>query len=193
MTTQVDLFTNVHKGIRSALFETCVALGKTPDDAVPSALRTQLRNVLHFIRHHGENEDLLLLPILEKAAPTVRARMREAHGEIETAILTLEARADHASATELYHRTCELASRYLEHMREEELELEPQVRQVLTIEQLESVARGSVARTAPADARVMLAWMLPAMHPADAREMMARLPEALRQELRLGSGDVEAT
>lgn len=184
MTNRPDLFANVHKGIRHALFETCIALGKVADDTVPAALRTQLHSVLHFVRHHGENEDVLLLPMLSTTVPAVEARMREAHAEIEAALLTLEGRVDHGGAAELYNRSCELTARYLEHMREEELELEPQIRAALTAEQLQDFSRGSVARTPAGDARMMLAWMLPAMPPPDASELIARLPADLQRELR---------
>ena len=190
MPNRPDIFTNVHKGIRRALFETCIALGSAPEDAVPAALRAQLRGVLHFVRHHGENEDLLLLPMLVDTAPGVHARMRDAHTRIDNTLREFDGRIDDGGATELCHRSCDLASLYLEHMREEELELEPQIRRVLSAVQLLEFGRGSVARTAPADARSMLTWMLPAMQPAEARELLAQLPEALQREvvdkLRLG-------
>lgn len=184
MNLRPDLFTNVHKGIRSALFETCVALGSAPDDDVPAALRAQLRDVLHFIRHHGENEDLLLLPMLDRSLPAVAARIRAAHVAIDAAVRSLERDVDRANATELYHLGCELAARYLDHMREEELELEPQIRAVLSTEQLADHGRAAVARTPPADARMMLGWMLPAMPRADANRMLDGLPAELQRELR---------
>lgn len=183
MTKPPDLFTNVHKGIRRALFETCIALGRVPDDVLPGALRGQLRGVIQFVRHHGENEDLLLLPLFADTAPTVQARMREEHAEIEAALAALERRVDAGSAVELYHSACELTARYLEHMREEELQLEPQIRAVLTTEQLQDFGRGSVARTSPHDAQMMLAWMLPAMCPLDADALLARLPSDLQREM----------
>lgn len=179
-----DLWTSVHKGIRRALFQTCMALGKVPDDHVPAALRAQLRSVLHFVRHHGENEDLLLLPMIADALPAVHARMRGAHAEIEAALRGLEDRVDHGRGTELYQRACELTARYLDHMRDEEEEFEPQIRATLCTEQLEGVGRGSVARTPLADARAMLGWMLPAMRPADARAFIGRLPPDLAREMR---------
>ncbi|MGE0550633.1 MAG: hemerythrin domain-containing protein [Kofleriaceae bacterium] len=184
MTNRPDLFTNVHKGIRSALFETCIALGRVRGDDVPAVVLAQLRHVLHFIRHHGENEDLLLLPLLATHAPAIAARMREAHVEVETALRTVERCIDHGTAMELYHRTCELAARYLDHMHDEEVELEPQIRSALSPEQLQDIGRGSLARTSLADARVMLAWMLPAMPSAEAVELLARAPAELQRELR---------
>jgi hypothetical protein len=184
MSNRPDLFTNVHKGIRRALFETCIALGKNPDGDLPAALSAQLSGVIHFVRHHGENEDVLLLPRLAEAAPAVEARMRAAHAEIEAALKALEASILHDGAAALYHRACEFTARYLEHMREEELELEPQIREALSAEQIDAVGRGSVARTAPDQAHAMLTWMLSAMRPLDAEELIARLPPGLQRELR---------
>jgi hypothetical protein len=184
MTNRPDIFTNVHKGIRRALFETCLALGTAPDDAVPPALRSQLRTVLHFVHHHGENEDVLLLPLLSDVAPGVHARIRNAHAVIEDALTDLGGRIDNADATELYVQSCSFAALYLEHMREEEMEIENEIRAVLTPQQLQEFGRRSVARTSPADARVMLTWMLPAMQRRDADELLAHLPPDLQCELR---------
>jgi hypothetical protein len=110
--------------------------------------------------------------------------MRVAHTEIEAALSALEAGMTEESPAALYHRACGFAALYLDHMREEELELEPQIRAALSREQIDSVARGSVARTAPEDARVMLTWMLPAMPLADATQLLAQLPLGQQTELR---------
>lgn len=184
-TTQPDIFTNVHKGIRRALFEVCVALGRADGDlSRSSAARTQLREVLHFVAHHGENEDLLLVPLLDQAAPAVSERMRSAHARINPALEALTDSIEAAPIDTLYHRTCEFVGLYLEHMREEELELEVVIRAALTLEQLAGFGRGSVERTAPADQRMMIGWMLPAMTRADAEGFVAKLPRPLADELR---------
>jgi hypothetical protein len=180
-----DIFTNVHKGIRRALFEVCVALGRADADGQRSAAaRAQLGEVLHFVAHHGENEDVLLVPLLDHAAPSVAERMRAAHVHIDAALASLRASVEAAPIVTLHHRTCEFIALYLEHMREEEQELEPMIRAALTLEQLAGFGRGSVERTAPADQRMMLRWMLPAMTRADAEGFVAKLPGPLADELR---------
>jgi hypothetical protein len=183
-TTQPDIFTNVHKGIRRALFEACVALGRAGADPRRStAARALLREVLHFVAHHGENEDLLLLPLLDACAPAVSERMRAGHARINAALDTLTASVEAAPIGALHHRTCEFVSLYLEHMREEEEQLEPAIRAALTLEQLAGFGRGSIERTAPTDQRMMLRWMLPAMTRADADGLLAQLPGPLADEL----------
>src|SRR5690606_20751738 len=125
--TAPDLFTNVHKGIRKALFEACEALGRATDDNVTVA-RERLREALRFVAHHGENEDQLLLPRLERAAPEIHRRLQAAHAEVAAASVALEAAVERAPVQTLYLRACEFLSLYLEHMREEEVDLEGSIR-----------------------------------------------------------------
>lgn len=184
MTTTPDIFTNVHKGLRRALFDACVALGRASDGGEDDATaRRLLKEALRFVAHHGENEDLLLLPLLQRAAPDVAARLEDAHPRIDEARATLEARASDAPAHELYLRAAAFVALYLDHMREEEQELEPKIRAALGADALAGFGRASVERTAPADQRMMLGWMLPAMPRAEADTFLSRMPPALAEEL----------
>jgi hypothetical protein len=184
-----DIFTNVHKGIRRALFDACIALGRAgEDEALGPVARALLRDALHFVAHHGENEDVLLLPLLEHRARAVSERMALGHAAVNRALEALQRSIDAAPLGELHHRTCSFVALYLEHMREEECDLEPLIRTALSHEQLAGFASGSVARTAPADQRMMLSFMLRAMPRADAEALRARLPNALREELRALAG-----
>lgn len=177
MTTTPDIFTNVHKGIRRALFTACVAVGAASgDEAREAAARATLRSALGFVAQHGDNEDVLLVPRLRDAAPEVAKRMDEAHRVITPALEALTARAPHADAMSLYHETCAFIALYLAHMGEEEIELAPLIRSAIPADALVAFARESVARTAPEDARAMLGFMIPAMTKADADAMLDRLP-----------------
>jgi uncharacterized protein (UPF0128 family) len=184
-TTAPDIFTNVHKGIRNALFAACTALGRAgDDDARSAAARAVLRDALRFVAHHGENEDLLLVPLLRERAPAVFERIEQAHGRVNEVLVALVASADVAPPQELYERTCGFLALYLEHMREEEHDLEPAIRAALSVEALAGFGRQSVERTAPADQRMMLGWMLPAMTRADVEAFLARLPAEVAEQLR---------
>lgn len=192
MTTHTpDLFTNVHKGIRRALFGATTALGRAGDDPQrTAAARALLREALRFVVHHGENEDLLLLPLLRERAPSVHERMQRAHERLTPRLESLLAAADVEPAPALYPRACELVALYLEHLGEEERELEPQIRAALSPEQIAAFGRGSVERTSPADQRMMLGWMLPAMTGADVDAFLARVPPDVADSLRdLAAGE----
>lgn len=184
MATIPDIFSNVHKGIRAAFFGACTALGRAGDDPDRNAeARQLLRDALRFVSHHGENEDLLLAPLLEARAPDVFERMTRAHARIHEHLEGIARDADTAPTVEIYHRTCGLLALYLDHMREEECELEPRIRATLSDDELVGFARGFIERTAPADQRMMLGWMIPAMTREDAGALLEKLPPMLAREL----------
>lgn len=181
-TAPPDLFTNVHKGIRHALFTACVSLGSAEGDAERErAARARLAEALHFVAHHGENEELLLLPLLRERAPLVFAQMSEAHARLDQA---REALLAELPVAKLYLAACAFTSQYLAHMDEEERALEPAIRAALSVEEASAFGRRSVERTAPRDQRMMLGFMLPAMTLGDAETFLSRLPPALAAELR---------
>jgi hypothetical protein len=186
MTTATpDIFTNVHKGIRLALFEACKALGRAGTDTERAdSARAQLRAVIHFVEHHGDNEDQLLVPMLDPHAPEVAKRILAAHAPIQAALRTLAASIDVAPMHGLYLQVCQFLGVYLEHMYEEEHELEPAIRAALSSDELATFGRRVVERTTPGDQRMMLGWMLPAMTRADIDVFLARLPPELAEQLR---------
>ena len=192
MTTTLapDIFTNVHKGIRQALFAATRALGRAGDDATRLVrARDLLRDALRFVAHHGDNEDVLLLPLLAQAAPDVHARMTAAHAALHEPLAALQASLASAPSDLLYARAAHFTARYLEHMDDEEQALEPRIRAALTVEQLARFSRESVTRTAPAEQRMMIAFMLPAMTRGDVDALLARLPAPLAADLRPLAGD----
>jgi hypothetical protein len=180
-----DLFRNVHKGIRRALFDVCLALGRAGDDAPADArLRGVLRDVMHFVAHHGDNEDVLLVPILRRANPALAARMEAAHAPISAALELLVAAIDREPFEALHLRVAAFTALYLAHMDDEERVLEPEIVAALSLGELVEFGRGAVERTAPHDQRAMLGWMLPAMTKVDVDAFLARVPPGLASELR---------
>ena len=184
MTTnpQPDLFSNVHKGLRRALFAACNALGRAEGDAAREmAARSSLAEVLHFVAHHGQNEDLLLLPILRERAPQIYENVSRAHAALDEARAAIT--VDQPVGA-LYLAACAFTSQYLAHLDEEERVFEPAIRAVISADEAIDFGRRSVERTAPADQRMMLGWMLPAMTSVDADAFLGRIPPALAAELR---------
>lgn len=176
----VDLFHNVHKGIRHALFTAAFALGREDDDA-----RERLRKALHFTEHHGQNEDVLLVPLLAARLPSVARRICTAHETIDGMLHRLRRDVEgDISLAALYVRTCAFTSAYLEHVAEEEELIDPAIRAVYRDEELAFIGRESVARTTPDDARMMLTLLLPSLTQGDADDYFAKLPPALAGTLR---------
>jgi hypothetical protein len=177
-----DLFSNVHKGIRRALFAACADLGRADGDTSrEAAARAALAEALHFVAHHGENEDLLLLPILRERAPQIFERMSSAHAALDEARAAMTVPQPIAA---LYLAACAFTSQYLAHMDDEERVFEPAIRAVLSADEAIAFGRRSVERTAPLDQRMMLGWMLAAMTRLDADDFLSRVPPAFAAELR---------
>lgn len=181
-----DLFTAVHRGLRVALFEVGIALGRAGADAARTAeVRALLVRVLHFVRHHGDNEDVILGPILEAYAPHLAALLHTAHGPVEAALVHLENLAAAEAPLEvLYHATQRFTALYLSHMDEEEAWLDPLIRAHVPVEVLAGFGPASVARTAPEDKVMMLGWLFHALNPTQAEAYAARLPAPLADQLR---------
>jgi hypothetical protein len=177
-----DLFTNVHKGLRHALFSACEALGSAAGEPKLEAFaRSQLAEVLRFVAHHGDNEDTLLLPLLTERAPGISAQLKRAHAELDEAAMELRSERP---CEELYRAACAFTARYLQHLDDEERLFEPQIRALLGPEEISEFGRRAVERTPPPEQRTMLGWMLPAMAPRDAQALLSRLPAPLAAELR---------
>ncbi|HEX3773874.1 MAG TPA: hypothetical protein VHV51_05370, partial [Polyangiaceae bacterium] len=140
-----------------------------------------LAEALHFVAHHGENEDLLLLPLLRERAPQIFARINSAHTALDDARAELSA---DQPITRLYLAACAFTAQYLAHLDDEERVFEPIIRTVLSSDEAIAFGRRSIERTAPADQRMMLRWMLPAMTRLDADAFLGRVPKALAAELR---------
>lgn len=185
-TAQPDLYSNVHKGIRHALFTACTALGRATGDASrEGAARALLTDALRFVGHHGENEDVLLLPLLRERAPAIFAAMNEEHSSLDAlreALLRVE------STEDLYRASCAFTARYLAHLDEEEQVLEAKIRAVVSTDEMLAFARESVQRTAPADQKMMLGWMVPALPRDAANALLARVPASVADELRSAVG-----
>jgi hypothetical protein len=57
--------------------------------AQDASARATLREALHFVRHHGENEDPLLLPLLAQHAAAIFQRTQASHERIHDALIAL--------------------------------------------------------------------------------------------------------
>ena len=164
------------------MFAACADLGRADGDPAREVrARAALDQALHFVAHHGENEDSLLLPILRERASQIFERMNSAHAALDEARMAMTAPQPIAA---LYLAACAFTSQYLAHMDDEERVFEPAIVAVLSADEAIAFGRRSVERTAPADQRMMLGWMLPAMTRFDVDAFLSRVPPTLAAELR---------
>lgn len=86
MTPKTDLFTAIHKAIRTMLYEGGKRLQATDfsDEKEMKAALEHLDHVLAFLHEHAENEDNLIFPAVERVAPGVTSQAEAQHHEYES-------------------------------------------------------------------------------------------------------------
>lgn len=172
----VDLYRDIHKGIRAELFAVTEEAGRI--DPSPreerAALAGHLAGVVELLVSHAEHEDRGVQPTLEDQLPLLAERIAADHEAIESRMNTLEELAGnvveattvHAPA-ELHRLYLELASftsAYLEHQDVEERVVGPALEQAIGIEAATTIHAAIVASIPPAQLATSLAIMLPAMN-----------------------------
>ena len=85
----LDLYKDIHKGIRVELFSVTAEAGRLdPSQGIArAALATHVGDVVHLLTGHAEHEDAAIQPVLEAHLPDLAERIEVDH-------LTLEARMD---------------------------------------------------------------------------------------------------
>ena len=82
---RVDLFTTIHNGLRSLLFETATEAARVDlasDEAV-DALAEHVERALGFLHEHAQVEDAEIVPLLRRVDPGVAAKLTADHLELE--------------------------------------------------------------------------------------------------------------
>lgn len=182
MTDRPDVFKEVHKGLRNALFRLSLMAGSA-DAADPGNLErlcADARDTFRFLEHHARNEDDFLAPEMRAKGLAEAGHMAEGHRELESRIRALAEAAsallrDPSGLHGFYLDLNRFISAYLGHMDEEEARILPLLHASFTDGELEEFPRRSVAATGPKDQSMMLAYMFPAMAPAELKGFFARV------------------
>jgi hypothetical protein len=179
-----DVFAPAHKGLRKALFDLCLLLGRADreDEAQWEVAQQRARDVVRFIDHHTEAENTLLLPLLEQRAPMYYARMMKAHEHLEVATEAMHA-AVAGDGHALYHAACGFTAAHLEHMREEELVHLPVIHIHLSTAELLDFERRAGALPPPEDRQVMLGHMFSAMAVREVEAFLAKVEKTAPAEM----------
>lgn len=188
-----DVFGIIHKGLRKAMFELCLALGRV-DLAHPEQWDSARRSALEVVRCidlHTAAENTLLLPMLEARAPLHFERMAHSHGDLD------EVRAKVLEAVELdgealYHEACAFTAQHLEHMREEEVVHLPVIHIHVSRDELLRYERQAAALAPPEDRMMLLGHMAGAVNGPELDKLLGRLaatfPAEAVEALRAAAG-----
>lgn len=129
---RMDLYSPVHKGLRTLLYDTSRRLGRTDFADVTDRDRAiaAVRRTIGFLDEHGHHEDGHVLPLVRAGNPITADSLDSDHVKIEAAHRAIEvllARLERADASEgvalganLYARFNVLVAEHLQHMEREE-------------------------------------------------------------------------
>lgn len=188
-TIAVDLYRDIHKGIRAELFAVTLEAGSIDpeqrDDRLALAAHvTSMRQVLESHAHH---EDAFIEPQLWSHLPELAEKIAADHGTLEprfAAIDELATQLADASAVSdasdvrrlmlhLHHELSGFTSAYLAHQLVEERIVMPALQQAIGVDAVLGIHVGIVSSIPPAEMAQSLSFMLPAMNADDRAELLA--------------------
>ena len=90
-TVTIDLYRDIHKGIRAELFAVTGAAGSVDpaDRAARAALAERVMNITDILVGHAEHEDAHIQPLLEVHLPELAAKVETDHVELEARMVFL--------------------------------------------------------------------------------------------------------
>lgn len=201
MKQRVDLFTPIHKAIRSILYEVGGDL-QSADMSDPEERKqvlSMLRNSLELLAEHARHEDEIIFPPIEKACPGVTVESVEEHRlyenkieEINRLIVALSGDVSSNTAdslvSRLRHVFVDFIAFYLLHMNhEEEAMLEASIAH-LSPDELLRIRVEVQKDTDPDRYSEWLQWMLPSLDMRELVELFTQVslnaPEAVYQKFR---------
>lgn len=127
-----DLYSSVHKGLRTLLYGAATRIARTDfdDDGQARAATAELRRTLGFLHEHAEHEDREILPLLREKNPWTAEEFQGDHARLEGLHRDIEAllsRIDTTNGAErealgrrLAERANRLVAEHIHHMEREE-------------------------------------------------------------------------
>lgn len=167
-----DLYREIHKAMRFALFGVTTRAGST-DPTDDAALLAEWRDVAMVLPGHHAHEDQFCDPLVLRHAPDLREELEGAHRGTDEALDHLDRDAaalastssgDRGSLVQRFHLDlADFTAAYLTHLRFEEDRVMPALNAAMSGQELAEVTgaiRGSVP---PPDKCVFIRYMVPAM------------------------------
>ena len=187
MTATQDLFTPIHKGLRSMLYGLSGRLQTNDfaDLAATKSLVNDLENdfaiarsagcVLCVLSQHANDEETSIFPDVAKAGNELITTLIEEHHDLARreksiarsahallAVENPEGRAD--AGIRLNQSANELFAAYIAHMNREETDLVPWMKEHFSDAQMGAMRGAIMGRTPPDRMSTILGWMLPSLN-----------------------------
>jgi hypothetical protein len=183
-TVTLDLYLDIHKGIRAELFAVTLTAGRIDPgcDADLEALAAHVGSVAQLLNEHAAHEDAHIDAPLQQHYPAFAERINADHTILDGRIDGLRQRAADlrtAGATDrrsrvhgLYMELASFTSAYLDHQDFEERVVMPAVDAALGVEGVAAIHGAILAGIPPEEMARSLAIMLPAMNVDDRTDLL---------------------
>lgn len=179
----VDLYRDIHKGIRAELFAVTQAAGTldAAHRAERAALADHVRQTVELLVSHAEHEDGHIQPALERHLPALAEQVDNDHHRLEARLIGLAEQADDAVSTSgnhrwdahrLYVELASFTSTYLAHQDLEERVIMPALEDAIGPEAALGIHMAIVGSIPADELTASLAIMLPAMNTDDRTELL---------------------
>jgi hypothetical protein len=183
----VDIYRDIHKGLRNELFAVTYAAGRIDpaDTAGVDRLGDRWRTLVHLLVAHAQHEDDFVQPLIEIHAPALAEVIAREHPQLEARMAALEMLADRAVNTcptesrimvhRLYLGLASFTSAYLAHQEFEEVHVMPVRASKVGAEELRALDNAIVASIPPEQLAASGSLMLPAMNVEDRVELLGSI------------------
>ncbi len=193
----VDLYRDIHKGIRSDLFAVTERAGNLDpsDRAARADLAAHVSRVVPLLVTHAEHEDAHVQPALERHLPDLASQIDSDHHRIEARLGDLAAWAGETAATpgdareavrRLYLELASFTSAYLVHQDLEERLVMPALEAAIGSDATLGIHQAIVGSIPPEELASSLAVMLPAMNIEDRAELLGGMQAGAPAEVFTG-------
>ena len=185
-----DLYREIHKGIRFALFHAILHSGRvdgTDGDDI-DALLSRCTDLVELLELHHHHEDVFVQPFIVRAAPDLAVAVDAQHAEVEAGMIALRRIGERLAtaaapdrpivAHELYLYLCRFTALYLDHQAVEETEVMPALLAAVPAAELNDM-HATLRQSIPPDVMAdCMSVMLPAMNIEERVEMLAGMSMA---------------
>ena len=192
----LDLYRDIHKGIRAELFAVTGDAGRLdPSDGVGRvAMQAHIDDVVDLLVTHAEHEDAGVQPALEEHLPDLAARVVEDHEVLEARMVELQAyAADAVTAADtrgavhrLYVELASFTSAYLAHQDLEERVIMPRLAAAIGFDAVLGIHQAIVGSIPPDQMAKSLPMMLRAMNVDDRTELVGGMQAGAPPEVFAG-------
>ncbi len=191
---QADVYGAVHKGIRYALLDLLRRMGTVSPSETSQVdmVLDDLESVFYLCVAHSAQEERFVHTVIEAENPAALVRLDAAHAglgdlldrlrEATAAVQCAEPDARPGLFRSLYLRYSSFVAQALQHMCEEEIEVQALLERMFSPEKIRAIQHAMLASIGPEELLAFLRVMVPAATPNERAVLLAQPKASLSRE-----------